>query len=62
MLSEEVFLKSTCIYTILRLLPTQCTIGGGIRVSEKTTELSQVTDKLYHMNWIRAHNVSSDSH
>ena len=29
---------------------------------EETTELSQVTDKLYHMNWIRAHNVSSDSH
>jgi len=27
---------------------------------EKTIDLSQVTDKLYHMNGIRTHNFSGD--
>jgi hypothetical protein len=37
-----------------------------LRKPEKTTDLSQVTDKLYRVhlvvNVIRTHNVSSDSH
>ena len=45
--------------------------GKKTEYPEKTTHLSQVIDKLYHitlhhvniaMNWVRTHNFSSDGH
>ena len=57
--------------TIFQLFVVVSFIGGGNKYPEKTTDLSQVTDKLYHimlhqvqvaMNGVRIHNFSGDRH